>query len=78
MATRKEIIKQLRATADASPEYQNKWLSDDNWVELIKGRHTYSILTSQGLNSALALDGSTKDAIDVMDNRLNLTNIYRR
>jgi hypothetical protein len=78
MATMKEIIKQLRATADASPEYRNKWLSDDNWLVLIKGHHTNSCFTSTELNNALSRHCSTKDIIDVTDNSLNKSGIYRQ
>jgi hypothetical protein len=74
---RKTAIKQLRATADASEMYQNKWLTDDNWIELINGLHTNSTLTSQELNSAISLDASTKDVVNIMDGSSNRTGIYR-
>jgi hypothetical protein len=76
MATRK-VINQLRATADASPECRNKWLSDDNWVVLIKGDHTNSYFTSLYFNRALSLYGSTQYTIDVK-NSLHKSGIYRQ
>jgi hypothetical protein len=76
MASYKEIIKQLRNTAKASAKYQNKWLSDVNWVELIKAHDTNSTLTSLELNAAIRKDPSIKDIVDIMDGS-NGTGIHR-
>jgi hypothetical protein len=72
------IIKQLRTTADASTKYQNKWLSDDNWIRLINEHDTNSTLTSPALNAALSGDPSTKNTIEIMDGTVNKTGIFRR
>jgi hypothetical protein len=77
MASNKDIIKQLRATANASRMYRDKWLSDDNWIELIKDHHKDSTLTSQALNRALATDHSTKEVVDIKDGASNSTGIFR-
>jgi hypothetical protein len=77
MATYKEKIQELRATADASLMYRDKWLSVDNWIELIKDHHKDSTLTSSALNRALTTDHSTKDVMYIMDGASNATGIFR-
>jgi phage tail protein X len=77
MLSNAEIVKQLRTTADESTTYQNKWLSADNWVKLIKAHHTNPALTSRVLNAAIRKDPSTKNAVDLTDGVANQTGIYR-
>jgi hypothetical protein len=54
-----------------------KWLSDDNWIELIKAHHTNLTLTSLQLNAAIRKYYSTKNAVDLTDGVSNTTGIYR-
>ena len=58
-----EIINLLRGTAMMSDSYQNKWFSDETWVEIIK-RHSPDIdLDYKRINVALARTSPYKDAI---------------
>jgi hypothetical protein len=77
MASNKEKIKQLRTTADASAKYRDKWLSVDNWIELITNHNSDSALTSQELNRALARDYPTKSLMDTKEGTVNYTGIFR-
>jgi hypothetical protein len=71
------IVKQLRTTADESTTYQNKWLSDGNWIELDKAHLTNPTLTSKVLNAALPRNPSTKNVVDFKDGASNQTGINR-
>ena len=77
MSSNADIVKHLRTTADASATYRNKWLSDDNWIDLIKAHDTNSNLTSLKLNAAIRRDYSTKHAVDLKDGASTRTGIYR-
>jgi len=77
MAKRQAIIKKLLDTANTSNSYKSKWLSDENWVELINHHHPNDEITVKSLNGALSRHQSTKDAIDLMDGTSNPTGIYR-
>jgi hypothetical protein len=77
MLSNEEIVKRLRTTADESTTYQNKWLSADNWIELMKAHHTNPTLTSKMLNAAISRNPLTKDVVDLNDGFSNRTGIYR-
>jgi hypothetical protein len=77
MLSNAEIVKQLRTTADESTAYQNKWLSADNWIELMKAHNTNPTLISNVLNAALSRNPSTKDVVDLKNGASNETGIYR-
>jgi hypothetical protein len=77
MLSNTEIVKQLRTTADESTAYQNKWLSADNWIELMKAHNTNPTLTSNVLNTAVMKDPSTKNVVDLKNGASNQTGIYR-
>jgi hypothetical protein len=65
MLSNAEIVKQLRTTADESTTQEDKWLSADDWIELMKAHHTNSTLTPKVLNAALLRNPSTKDVVDL-------------
>jgi hypothetical protein len=71
------IVEKLRKTADAATTYQNKWLSDDNWSELINQAHANSTLTYKELNCAVSKNPATRYVVDLMDGKANQTGIYR-
>jgi hypothetical protein len=75
MPSNEEIVKQLRKTASAT--YREQWLSDDNWIELIKAHNINSTLNSLELNAAIRRDHSTKHVVDIMEGAANRTGIYR-
>jgi hypothetical protein len=77
MLSHEAIVEKLRKTADAATTYQNKWLSDDNWSELINQAHANSTLTYQQLNCAMRRNPATKLAVDLKDGKANQTGIYR-
>jgi hypothetical protein len=77
MLSNSVIVNQLRATSDESTTYQNKWLSADNWIELMKAHHTDPTLNSKVLNAALSRNPSTKDVVNLKNGASNQTGIYR-
>ena len=77
MAKRQAIITKLLDTTNTLNSYKSKWLSDENWVELINHHHPKDEITVKSLNGALSRHQSTKDTIDLMDGTSNPTSIYR-
>ena len=69
-------INVLKATAKVSPSYQNKWISDENWAELVNQHFPDTGIDYKQINNALGRTLPYKNVIYHRDGETNTTGIY--